>query len=160
MIYDESIYPEIFSYFSVGSKAVITNNISGNVMDPICVCNGSKFIMNSLGFKNKEIEKKLQKINEAKKKNIIIIEIDNPPDYIMVKLTTAEDENILRKRDKFPDEFNLNSDKNEDYIIYPLRIKTKEGERNYITLKNHKSQKIFYEIHSIYLAFCLTVWKV
>ena len=69
----------------------------------------------------------------------------------MVKLTTAEDENILRKRDKFPDEFNLNSDKNEDYIIYPLRIKTKEGERNYITLKDHKSQKIFYETHSINL---------
>ena len=158
MIYDESIYPELFAYFSVGAKAVITKNTSGNVMDPICVCNGSKCVMHSLGWKNKEIETKiLKKINEAKKKKNIIIEIDTPPDYIMVKLTTAEDENILRKRDKFPDEFNLNSDKNEDFIIYLLKIKTKSGDLNCITLKDNKSQKIYYETHLIDLAFCLKV---
>ena len=93
-------------------------------------------------------------------KKDIIVEIEITPDYIMVKLAIPEDENILRKRNTFPDELNLNSNKNEDYIIYPLRIKKSDkGNHNYISIKGNKVQKIYYETHTIDLAFSLTVWK-
>ena len=62
IIYDENVYHDLFGYFAIGAKVIITKNTSGNVMEPICVCNGTKCIMHSIRWIYKYNEKRIQKI--------------------------------------------------------------------------------------------------
>jgi energy-coupling factor transporter ATP-binding protein EcfA2 len=148
LLYLEDKYPELFGYFVYGAPAQILDNGNGNVS--YGVANGTSCKMVALAWDDPSREKKMHDLTSSIASTDGVINLEYPPDYIIVQVNIADATN-------WPAHLNLSSDEGTVYI--PIGLKTNRGgeDKDSITLSN--DQKIAYLAHAVDLSFAITTWK-
>ena len=148
LLYLEDKYPELFGYFVYGAPAQILDNGNGNVS--YGVANGTSCKMVALAWDDPSREKKMHDLTSSIASTDGVIDLEYPPDYIIVQVNIADATN-------WPAHLNLSSDEGTVYI--PIGLKTNRGgeDKDSITLSN--DQKIAYLAHAVDLSFAITTWK-
>ena len=153
-IYNENLYPNLFSIFVPNAPDIILSNKVSNVI--LDICNGTKCIFHSLTWLDKTIENKTSKIiQNAVNNNIKEVIIDDPPDFINVKILDPST-NKIKEKNTFPINLNLNNNNDNNCIIIPIPIIKDD---NYVITVDNSKERILYEQHSVDPAFTITVWK-
>jgi hypothetical protein len=147
LIYANGKYPDLHGYFVYGAPGQVLDNGNGNVC--FGVANGTPCRMISLGWDDQSIQAKvIQTINAC---NDQVVDIQVPPDYIIVEVELAD-------ADKWPRHLNLSADPSKIHI--PIGIKSSNGrkaDKDYIMLPDNV--KVVYHAHAVDLSFATTTWK-
>jgi hypothetical protein len=147
LIYANGKYPDLHGYFVYGAPGQVLDNGNGNVC--FGVASGTPCRMISLGWDDQSIQAKvIQTINAC---NDQVVDIQFPPDYIIVEVELAD-------ADKWPRHLNLSADPSKIHI--PIGIKSSNGrkaDKDYIMLPDNV--KVVYHAHAVDLSFATTTWK-
>ena len=115
LVYDESIYPQLFSYFVYDAPAQLLSNSSGNV--DFGAANGTACRMISLAWDDKQIrETAMQLIDVAKQNNDAVVTLP----FINVALLDSKGQ--LRDGRDWPD------DKKPGHTDTPMQMATLSSE--------------------------------